>query len=290
MQQPPLSRCLPQARVPLLLSLLLTAALPAQAGGKLLATPGLNTIDGTAGGGLVPWATLSGYATRDELAATVFLSQTGVGAYRLQVAGAALNFYDRVEVSFANQTFLLKGTGSEIGQQVFGLKTRLYGDLVYSFFPQISAGIQFRELQDGEIAGAVGADNARHGTDYFVTASKLQLGALFGYNLLWNVGLRASDANQTGFLGFGGDAKNAYSILGEGSVAVLLTRSLAVGVEYRQKPDNLSFAREDDWQDVFIAYLPNKHLGVAIAWADLGHIAGQDNQQGLYLSINGALW
>ena len=40
----------------------------------------------------------------------------------------------------------------------------------------------------------------------------------------------------------------------------------------------------------FIAYLPNKHLGVAIAWADLGHIAGQDKPAGTLSSINGALW
>ena len=118
--------------------------------------------------------------------------------------------------------------------------------------------------------------------------SRLILGGAFGYNLLLNAGLRYSRANELGLLGFGGDRRDSRSWLGEGSVAVLLDSHWAVGMEYRQKPDNLSFAGESDWQDLFIGYFPSKRLSVVLAYARLGEIATLDNQDGVYLSIQGS--
>ena len=48
-------------------------------------------------------------------------------------------------------------------------------------------------------------------------------------------------------------------------VALLLNPRWVVGVEYREKPDNLSFAGESDWQDVFVGYFPSKRLALAAA-------------------------
>ena len=96
---------------------------------------------------------------------------------------------------------------------------------------------------------------------------------------------RATKANQLGLLGFGGDKDDDYSLQFEGSAGVLLNRRLLVGAEYRSKPDNLGFAKEDDWVDVFAAYAINKNLSVTAAYADLGDIATFKDQRGLYLSI-----
>ncbi|HEY3056713.1 MAG TPA: DUF3034 family protein, partial [Thermoanaerobaculia bacterium] len=41
---------------------------------RLLATGGLTQIEGSAGGGIVPWAVLSGYATEDQNGGTGFLT------------------------------------------------------------------------------------------------------------------------------------------------------------------------------------------------------------------------
>ena len=41
-------------------------------GGRLLATGGVTQIEGTGGGGLVPWALITGYGTRDQVSATAF--------------------------------------------------------------------------------------------------------------------------------------------------------------------------------------------------------------------------
>lgn len=272
------------------LGLLLLPGLCHAADGKLLATPGVSQVEGSAGGGLVPWAMLAGYASRDEVSASAFATRVSVDDYRLEVWGAAFNWQDRVELSAAHQNFTLKQSGDEIRQNVYGLKVRLYGDVVYSTWPQLSLGLQHKRLKDPAIAEAVGADRTDHDTEFYLAASKLHLGALAGYNLLWNVTLRSSRSNQLGLLGYGGDEESSRELLGEASLAVLLHRQWALGYEYRMKPDNLGFAEEDDWSDFFIAYFPSKSFNVTAAYADLGSIAGEDDQKGLYLSMTGYLW
>lgn len=59
-------------------------------------------------------------------------------------------------MSFAPQNLNLSSSGGEIRQNVFGLKTKLYDDLIYTFLPQISIGAQHKRLVDGAIASAVG--------------------------------------------------------------------------------------------------------------------------------------
>jgi hypothetical protein len=106
-----------------------------------------------------------------------------------------------------------------------------------------------------------------------------------GRNLLLSGNLRWTRANQAGLLGFGGDRRRARELVAEASAALLLDRHWALGLEYRQKPDNLAFAREDDWRDAFVAWFPSKRLAVVAAWADLGDIATLRDQRGWYLSV-----
>ena len=65
----------------------------------------------------------------------------------------------------------------------------------------------------------------------------------------------------------------------------LLSKRLIVGGEYRAKPDNLAFAEEDAWVDLFAAYAITKEMTISAAYADLGSIATFDEQRGLYLSL-----
>ena len=62
-------------------------------------------------------------------------------------------------------------------------------------------------------------------------------------------------------------------------------KRLAFGAEYRTKPDNLAFAREQDAFDVFAAYAFTKNLSLTAAYVDLGDIATFKNQRGAYLSL-----
>ncbi len=272
-----------------------TIATPAWAAqGRLLATGGASQVEGAGGGGLVPWATLSGYGTREQEGGAVFATRVDTGDYALDVQGAAFTFGNRLELSVARQRLdlgqlrrQLSLPWQSLGQDVFGAKLRLAGDLVYTRPPQVSIGVQYKRLRDGALPLALGARDDS-GVDAYVSASKLFLRGPGGYQWLLNGTVRSTRANQLGLLGFGGDHKAARSLVLEGSAAVLLAPSFAIGVEYRQKPDNLAFAREDDWRDAFVAWFPNKHVSVVAAWAELGSIASLDHQRGAYLSLQTA--
>lgn len=255
------------------------------ANGKLLATPGVSQIEGSGGGGLVPWAQLAGYATEDEFAVSAFCSQANVKDFQLNSCGGQINLYDRLELSFAKQTFNVEPLSLTLSQEIIGLKLRLYGDLIYSQWPQVSVGIQHKSLATPDVALSLGAGDDT-GDDIYLAASKLHLGLLAGYNVLWNLSARYTEANELGLLGFGGPG-GKRTLHSEASVAVLLNKHLAIGTEYRQKPDNLGL-KEDDWQDVFIAWFPNKHLNLTLAYLDLGTIAALPNQTGWYLSLSGS--
>lgn len=264
-------------------------------GGKLLATAGLTQIEGSGGGGLVPWATLAGYDTQDQTAASVFITNVNVTDYTLTSMGVATSFYDRVELSIAQQTFDLPVSLNkalnvgEIKQTIFGAKVRLFGDLVYSSYPQVSAGLQYKQLDKNTVATALGAKDDK-GTDFYLAATKVHLGLIAGYDLVWNLTARATKANEMGLLGYGGPDNDSYQLMMEGGVGVLLSPKWVVGMEYRQKPNNLSSVKEDDWKDVFVSYNPSKSVNITLAYADLGTVATQKDQQGIYLSMTGYLW
>lgn len=257
-------------------------------GSRVVATGGGTMIEGSAGGGIVPWAVINGYGSSGEWSATTMATGVYVDDFTLKVIGASLSFDNRFELSVARQTFDLDTMGGELGQDIFGVKYKLAGELLYTAMPQITLGAQYKRVDDFTIPQAVGARDD-WGLDVYVAASKVFFDAIAGRNVLLNGTVRATKANQTGLLGFGTQANHDYQFVLEASAAVLLTDNVALGIEYRQKPNELAFAREDDWQDVFLAWFINKHLSVVTAYANLGSIAGFEEQRGWYLSVEGAL-
>lgn len=287
-------------RLLILATLFALACPPASAaiGSRIWATGGVSTIEGSAGGGLVPWALLGSYASDEEWGGTLALSQAETDDYSLSVTGAGLNWNNRIELTVARQTldldelaFTLKdGFGleqDELNQDIIAAKLRLTGDVLYSPWGQWSAGVQYKRQRDFTVPEAIGARDDS-GTDLLLSASKLFFAAVFDRNLLVNATARATKANQGGLLGFGGDRNNGYEVMAEASVGVFVNRQWLVGAEYRQKPDNLSFASEDDWWDFFIAWVPDRRLAVTAALVNLGDVATLENQQGLYLSLQGS--
>ncbi|SDG48084.1 Protein of unknown function [Onishia taeanensis] len=274
---------------PVMLALIVLLSAPAaQAGSRLLATGGVTQIEGAAGGGLSPWGVLTGTASGDEYAATASVSQARVDDYSLGVIGIAGNIQDRLELSLARQRLDLDTLGGRLEQDVFGAKLRLYGDPLYDIWGTWSLGVQHKRMVDGELAKALGAKDTA-GTDLYLATSKLWFAAVGGRNLLTNLTLRSTRANQGGLLGFGGDQKTSRSLVVEGSLGLMLAPDWVVGVEYRQKPDNLGVAAENDWRDLYVAHFFNKHVSLTGAWLDLGDIAGLADQQGGYLSLQVAL-
>jgi hypothetical protein len=263
--------------------------------GKLLATAGGSQVEGAGGGGLASWALISGYGTRDGIGANAHYTAVVLPDYSMQTAGVAVGLFDRLELSYAWQGFDTENVGSTLGlghgfvfhQNIYGAKLRLIGDAIYnqdSWLPQISVGFQHKENDRAAIIVADGGKSSV-GTDFYLATSKLFLAE----SLLVNATLRETKANQFGLRGFGGDKHDDYSTQFEGSVAYLVSRQFASGVELRTKPSNLSIAHEGAAWDLFAAYFLNKNLSVTVAYTDLGNIAIKNDQRGAYLSLQAGL-
>ncbi len=268
--------------------------------GKLLLTGGVSSIDGAAGGGLTPWAVTGSYATNGQFGATAFATRVKTRDYALNVHGAAASYGDRVELSLARQDFDTGPTGPALGapdlrlkQDIVGLKLRVFGDAVLdsdTLLPQVAVGVEIKNAHAGALAATLGSLGARtRGTDAYLSATKLFL----AQGVLVNATLRATKANQNGLLGFGSAADSRYAWLPEVSLAWLLNRRVAIGAEYRAKPDKLNPSAlgagllEDDWSDVFIAWAPNKNISLTLAYVELGRIVPAvvaRRQHGAYLS------
>ncbi len=265
----------------------------ATAGDRLTATGGVTQVEGSGGSGLVPWALITGYGTRDQIGTTAFVTNVTTGGFRLQSQGVAVGVRDQVEISFAAQTFALGDTvpQTSIHQEVVGIKLKLTGDAIFDQdggWPQISAGVQYKRNRDFQfIPRLLGAKHG-NGADIYLSATKLFLAGLGGRNVLLNATLRATQANQFGILGFGGDRNSGYKLMAEATAALMLSDNLAVGIDYRQKPNNLSVFKEDDSWDVFAAWFINKNLSLTGAYADLGNIANKPKQHGPYVSLQGS--
>jgi hypothetical protein len=263
--------------------------------GKLLATGGVSTVEGSGGGGITTWALISGYGTRDGVGLNAHFTYIDLPDYAFWSPGAAVDLFDRVELSYAYQTFDTEHVGAMLGlgqgykfhENVWGAKVKLIGDAVYeqnSWLPQIAAGVQYKVNDNSALIHAIGGKSAE-GTDFYVAATKLFL----AQSLLLDATLRETKANQFGILGFGGDRNDSYSTEFEGSAAYLISRKFAIGAEVRTKPDNLGIAHEDAAWDVFAAYFLNKNVSLTLAYADLGNIVIKDHQQGVFLSLQGGI-
>jgi hypothetical protein len=263
------------------------------AGSRQLGTGAVMQVEGSSGSGIVSWATIAGYGEDTETDVNAAYTYLDTDDYRFNMMGASVGWHNRVEVSFAKQELDLVTLGPALGlpgaslkQDVIGAKVRLAGNLVYSKMPQISFGLQYKKNQTFLIPSVAGADDDQS-IDYYLSATKLFLGDPWGFNGFATLTLRSTEANEMGLLGFGGDVGGRH-VNAEASFGLFLNKSWAVGFDFRQKKSNLSFASEDHWRDIFVAWVPNRHVSFVMAYADLGKIATLPDQKGLYFSINGS--
>ena len=267
--------------------------------GKFIATGGVSSVEGSAGGGIVPWALITGYGTRDSWGASSFATRVNTQDYRMDAYGLAVGIGDRAEVSVARQDFRGEKAPLErlrIRQDIVGVKLRVAGDAIYaqdSWLPQIAIGLQYKMNKGVDGLGALGVSNVKQlgaksdrGTDFYIAATKI----LFEQSLLLNGTLRSTRANQMGLMGFGGDREGSRKLMPELSAGYLLTRKLVLGAEYRRKPHNLGVDNEKAYKDVFLAWVPNRHFSLTAAYADLGTITvfNPKTQRGAYLSAQAA--
>jgi hypothetical protein len=286
--------------------------------GKLLLTGGVIELEGAGGGGLVPWALITGYETRDGVGADAHYTYANLGNYQVNAAGVAVGLFDRFEVSYVNIALSggiagsLNG-GHTISEDVVGAKLRLFGSAVYgqnTWLPQVAVGVQYKNNRDIDhvveaLQGALGLpstsnipDIRSHGVDFYIAATKVFL----SQSLLTDATLRFTKANQFGLAGFGcgnaavcGSDKNSYSPQGELSAGYVLNVRTVVGAEYRTRPNNLRTLsnnlglnhtlREDSAYDLFVAYAANKNVDLTVAYLFVNNVVGSPDSNGFYLSI-----
>lgn len=297
--------------------------------GKVLATGGVITVDGAGGGGITPWATISGYGTRDGINGGLHYTWVYLPDYSLNSYGATVGFFDRFELSYTNSVLPTGSTFDTVGllsnaagtntgiepfnttikMDVFGAKLRLFGEAIYdsdNLIPQVAIGAFYKKNHNEELLKTLKANKAKD-YEYYICATKI----IFPWNTLFNVTARYTSANQTGLTGFGGEDGNKKEVRWEGSIAYLLAKNTAIGAEYQQHGDNQDgksvdvgtvdagvltpllgstggtlTQHEDDWYDLFFAYLPNKNLSFTLAYAMLGNITLTPDQNGFYISMH----
>jgi hypothetical protein len=327
--------------------------------GKVLATPGVSMTDGAGGGGITPWAVISGYETRDGINGDLHYTYVNLPNYSLNSLGAAVGFYDRVELSYAydilptGSTFntiglisnvvggllssptlgpVLKGLGLSSGNQlaggvdpwnttikmhVVGAKVRLIGEAIYdsdNLIPQVAIGGFYKWNENKTLLETLQADKSK---DYeaYISVTKI----FFPLSTLLNVTGRYTAANETGLTGFG----DSHKMRVEASLAYLLKKDTAIGVEFQQHGHNLEgknvqlgsgvdltsivnnpalaptlnslgvsaglvdslTQKESNWYDAFVAFFPSKNLSITMAMAYLGDITFTPNQTGFYISL-----
>ncbi|GAC1331093.1 MAG: DUF3034 family protein [Steroidobacteraceae bacterium] len=265
--------------------------------GKLPLTAGFTDLDGAGGGGLVPWALITGYGTADSWGANVHYTAVPLRDFRLRSYGIALGGLDRFEASMTQQKFDAMGTaldGLTVEQRIYGLKVRLTGDAIYdqnSWAPQAAIGVEYKK--NSGISNIPGLVSPRQlgaasdsGTDWYLSATKVYL----PQSLLLNVTLRYTNANEFGLLGFGGQLNRRRSVEFETTLAYILSRTVAVGAEYRHRPHNLAIDDEHAAWDAFVAWTASRNVSVVAGFVSLGSILGAATgqtraQNGAYFSL-----
>jgi hypothetical protein len=265
--------------------------------GKLPLTAGFSDIDGAGGGGLVPWALITGYGTDDSWGANAHYTEVPLRDFRLRSYGVSVGILDRFELSAAADKFTAAGaplSGLAVEQHVIGAKIRLTGDAVYdqdSWAPQTAVGVEYK--RNSGLSGTPGLTSVQQlgavsesGTDWYLSATKVYL----AQSLLLNITLRYTNANQLGLLGFGGDVKRGRSVEPEATIAYVVTRTVAIGAEYRDKPSNLTVDDERGAYDAFVAWTASRNISVVAGYLSLGGIIApvtgrSHDQHGAYLSL-----
>ncbi|MBI5894158.1 MAG: DUF3034 family protein [Deltaproteobacteria bacterium] len=290
----------------------------------------LLNIEGEGGGGIVPWAYLIN-APKDGA-----IGKPSLGAWTWISNGYTINFWtlgwspmDRLELGFAwqnldittlrddlkgdSQIALGAGTALNTGEDNLQMITAHAKFLVLkesASLPAIAVSVEYKqalsidELDENLTRGArsvlgatkpkvltwMGVDDDK-GFDINLMATKLWNP---GIPVLTAVNLRYTQANQLGFLGF----SDNWSLQPEVTLAILPEANVAVGIEYRRKPDELKSLndylkanggaasgyralddytfKENDFVDFFVAYLPTPKLSITAAVANIGNVVHKE--------------
>ena len=272
----------------------------------------LHTIDGVGGVVITPIAYLVNPGAPGTVWALPSVSATYVNAREKNIETLAVTetLRGRVELGYAVSRFglgTLPGTvktattidigRSDVYLHIFNVRGLVIKEGSFGkATPAVTIGIQAKyndgisQISDTLTKGAgkpvlnsIGFHN-NFGIDYVATATKL-IPKVVGRPLIVSGGFRLSEADQTGYAGFG----NAYVGTFEGNVVYLVTNKLAAAAEYRQKRDQYTgipnvWGKENDWWTVGAGYVANSHLTATVGYGHFGHVLDTVENGGWALS------
>jgi len=268
----------------------------------------LHTIEGVGGIVITPVAYLVNPGPAGTIWGLPSTSVTYVKANTKNVESAVITetLFGRVELGYAASRF-------GVGNLVNDVKTVTNIDIadsvvVHNFnarvlalpegsfdlpLPAVTVGASYK-YNDGisdinsKLGGGltgIGYDN-NSGVDYTLTATKA-FPKVFGRPLLVTAGLRLSEAEQLGYLGFGDKYRPTF----EGNLAYGITDWLWLAAEFRGKANAYQpipspkggylVGREDNWWTVGAAFVINPHATVTVGWGHFGQLLNTNEDKGL---------
>ena len=160
-----------------------------------------------------------------------------------------------------------------MSQDIFGVKVRVAGDAIYgqdTWLPQIAVGAEFKR-HGGIDNGGVRSRAPRSSAPAKTTASTIYVSGTKVFLVAEPARERHAPSQQgepvrpARLRRRRGQRREAGF---ETTVGYLLTRKLAIGGEYRSKPDNLGVDDEGAAWDLFVAYAPNRHVSIVAAYLE----------------------
>lgn len=270
----------------------------------------LHTIDGVGGVVITPIAYLVNPGPEGTIWGLPSASVTYVKANTKNVESAVITetLFGRLELGYAPSRFgvgnlvddVKSVTGVTIKDNVVlhNLNARFLAVKENSFdlpLPALTFEAQYKyndgiDKIDKELGGALTNIGYKRedGVDFVLTATKA-FPKVFGRPLILSAGVRFSQAEQLGYLGFG----DTYKATFEGNVVYLITDHIALATEFRGKAGQYNqivagnktlIGVEDDWWTVGAAYIINPHATVTVGYGNFGQLLNTTEDKGIAFS------
>jgi hypothetical protein len=261
-------------KVELARAVVLTAVLTALiTGGYVFAGVPLTNLEGVGGVAFNPLAYPAnpGSSWKDAPEVGKWIGKPQVGAWYVNLGeshidwaafGFAETFFGRLELSYGNEIVSKKGW-HDIKKDNFGAKFLLIEENAWdqAWFPAISVGAVGKSTRDNVNRHAAGIDAS--GYDVYLVATKLITQTPIP--VLLSGGVVSTDSQTTGVLGYNNDR----DLTGFGNVDLVLTKEVAVGVEYKQGAEYDNWKDANYW-DLHAAWFINPNTTFVVAYVNAG--------------------
>jgi len=273
--------------------------------------PKQHTIEGVAGGVLVPTAYLMNPGPKDEPFGMPAISTTFIGMCgrkNLLTMSVSETFWGRLELSYAlgrmdtgNLNHVVKKTinnyleDRNIYMHMLNARFLLIEENSWDIpVPAVTVGAHFKcndSISDinsrlGIPLDVMGYDD-HHGMEYTVMATKtMQFDPIPPIEV--SVGLRNTRASNIGYLGFADECKTLLEL----GVTMYATDWLSVRYEFRRKEKALGDAPvggmlegEENWHGINVAMEPIDNLSINVGVGFFGDVANQKDAVGPSVSL-----